>query len=54
MTDLLTGLAAAQPEKTAVIDDRGLVDGTPDVRTRTYAELEEQANRLAHVLLAFS
>ncbi|MEL6892345.1 MAG: AMP-binding protein [Actinomycetota bacterium] len=43
--DLLTALAAAQPDKPAVIDDR------PDVApvVCTYAELEVSANRLAHV-----
>ena len=47
--DLLTGHAAYQPDKTAVIDDRTGVGG--DVRTATYAELEGRANRLAHVML---
>ncbi len=46
MTDLLTGYAASQPDKIAVIDDRG--DG--DVRQCTYAELEARANQVAHVL----
>ena len=36
--DLLTGHALAQPDKPAVIDDRG-----GDVRTATYAELERAA-----------
>ncbi len=48
MTDLLTAHAANQPDKMAVIDDRG--DGS--VRTRTYAELERRSNQLAHVLMA--
>jgi fatty-acyl-CoA synthase/long-chain acyl-CoA synthetase len=46
-TDLLTAHATNQGDKLAVIDDRA--DG--DVRTLTYAALEEQSNRLAHVLL---
>jgi acyl-CoA synthetase (AMP-forming)/AMP-acid ligase II len=45
--DLLTAHAANQGDKLAVIDDRG--DG--DARMLTYAELEQQSNRLAHVLL---
>src|SRR5436190_15018503 len=46
--DYLTMYAQAQPDKLAVIDDRpsGRVD------TMTFLQLEEQANRLAHVLLA--
>jgi acyl-CoA synthetase (AMP-forming)/AMP-acid ligase II len=48
MPDFLTLYAAAQPDKPAVIDDRP--DGT--VTTISYAELEDQANRLANVLLA--
>ena len=50
MGDLLTALAAAQPDKTAIIDDRTGVTGTDDVRTCTYAEFEDRANQLAHVL----
>jgi len=46
-TDLLTDHAATQGDKLAVIDDRA--DG--HVRRLTYAELEQQSNRLAHVLL---
>ena len=46
MIDLLTAHAANQPDKVAVIDDRG--DG--QVRRRTYVELEARANQLAHVL----
>jgi fatty-acyl-CoA synthase/long-chain acyl-CoA synthetase len=46
MTDLLTAHAANQPDKLAVVDDRG--DG--QVRTLTYAELEARSNQLAHVL----
>jgi fatty-acyl-CoA synthase/long-chain acyl-CoA synthetase len=45
--DLLTVHATANPDKTAVIDDRP--DGT---QTRwTYAELEERSNRLANAML---
>ncbi len=50
MGDLLTALAAAQPDKTAIIDDRTGVTGTDDVRTCTYAEFEDRANQLVHVL----
>src|SRR6187431_900683 len=46
MPDLLTVYAAAQPDKLAVIDDRG----HGDARTCTYAELEARSNQLAHVL----
>ena len=42
MADLLTGLAAVQPDKTAVIDDRG----SDDVRILSYAELEDGAKGL--------
>ncbi|MAT06708.1 MAG: hypothetical protein CL424_16860 [Acidimicrobiaceae bacterium] len=49
--DLLTGHAAQQPDKLAVIDDRrGRTGEGDDVRTATYAQLEARANRLAHVL----
>jgi len=47
MPDLLTMHATAQPDKLAVVDDR---PGAP-ARTLSYAELEEAANRLAHVLV---
>jgi acyl-CoA synthetase (AMP-forming)/AMP-acid ligase II len=47
MADFLTGYAQAIPDKLAVVDDRP--DGT--VVRVTFAELEAQANRLAHVLL---
>jgi acyl-CoA synthetase (AMP-forming)/AMP-acid ligase II len=47
VTDLLTAHAAVQPDKPAVVDDRGAAG----VRTRTYAELEARSNQLAHVLL---
>jgi acyl-CoA synthetase (AMP-forming)/AMP-acid ligase II len=50
MGDLLTALAAAQPDKTAIIDDRTGVSGTDDVRTTTFAEFENRANQLVHVL----
>ncbi len=46
MTDLLTAHAASQPDKIAVIDDRG----HGDVRACTYAELEARSNQVAHVL----
>lgn len=46
MSDILTLLAGAQPDKPAVIDDRH----GAEVRRLTYAELEERANRLAAVL----
>jgi len=41
MTDAIAGHAASRGERAAIVDDRG---------TRTYAELDERANRLAHVL----
>src|SRR5687768_8308931 len=46
MADFLTGYAAAQPDKLAVVDDR------PDghVKSFTFAELNAQTNRLANVL----
>ena len=50
MGDLLTALAASQPDKTAIIDDRTGVTGSEDVRTMTYAEFEDRANQLVHVL----
>jgi fatty-acyl-CoA synthase/long-chain acyl-CoA synthetase len=46
MPDLLTAHATANPDRTAVIDDR--TGG--DVRIITYAELEARANQLANVL----
>jgi len=46
MPDILTGYAALQPDKLAAVDDRG--DG--NVMSWTYAQLEEQANRLANAL----
>jgi fatty-acyl-CoA synthase/long-chain acyl-CoA synthetase len=50
MGDLLTALAAAQPDKPAVIDDRRGA-GRDEVRRLTYAELEARANQLVHVLV---
>jgi fatty-acyl-CoA synthase/long-chain acyl-CoA synthetase len=47
MADFLTTYSIAQPEKPAVIDDRP--DGT--FTMLTYGQLNEQANRLANVLL---
>src|ERR1700691_4217600 len=46
--DILSVYAKSQPDKPGVIDDRP--DGT--VITWTYAELEEQANRVANLLLS--
>jgi acyl-CoA synthetase (AMP-forming)/AMP-acid ligase II len=46
--DFLSLYALAQPDKSAVIDDRP--DGT--VVTWTYAELEAQSNRVANLLLS--
>lgn len=46
MTDLLTAHALNLPDKVAVVDDRRSVD----VRTLTYAELENRANQLARVI----
>jgi acyl-CoA synthetase (AMP-forming)/AMP-acid ligase II len=48
MPDLLSIYAEAQPDKLAVVDDRG---GGNVVRW-TYAELEAQANRLGHALVS--
>ncbi len=47
MGDVLTTHAEAQPDKLAVIDDR--TGG--EVRTLTYGELEDRANRLVNVLV---
>jgi fatty-acyl-CoA synthase/long-chain acyl-CoA synthetase len=47
VADFLTAYSIAQPDKVAVIDDRP--DGT--ISTLTYNELNQQANRLANVLL---
>ncbi len=49
MPDFLTVYAQIQPDKAAVIDDRA----GGQVTTLTYAELNEQANRLANVLVSF-
>ena len=48
MPDLLSIYAATQPDKPAVIDDKG---GAGVVRW-TYAQLEAEANRLANALAA--
>ena len=48
MPDILSAYAASQPDKLAVIDDRG----DEGITTWTYAELETQANRLANALAA--
>ncbi len=48
MPDLLTVYAQSQPDKLAVVDDRG--SGDP-VRW-SYRDLEEQANRLANAMLS--
>ena len=48
MPDILTIYAASQPDKPAVVDDRGSGGG---IRW-TYAEFEAQANRLARSLLS--
>ncbi|HEY7146203.1 MAG TPA: AMP-binding protein [Streptosporangiaceae bacterium] len=45
MPDILTAYAASQPDKLAVVDDRG-----PQITRWTYADLELAANRLAHAL----
>jgi acyl-CoA synthetase (AMP-forming)/AMP-acid ligase II len=46
MPDILTMYAQAQPDKLALVDDRLGIE----VRRFTFAELEDRANRLAHVL----
>src|SRR5215472_13418174 len=48
MPDLLTLYAAAQPDKLAVIDDRG----GDQVLSWTYAQLEAEANKMANALQA--
>ena len=48
MPDILTIYAASQPDKPAVIDDRG----AGDVVSWTYAALETEANRLASALVS--
>src|ERR1700712_5608370 len=47
MPDFLSVYAASQGDKPAIIDDR--TDGT--VTTMTFAEIDEQSNRLANLLL---
>lgn len=47
MPDILAMYAGTQPDKAAVIDDRP--DGS--VQRRSYAEFNEDVNRLAHVML---
>jgi acyl-CoA synthetase (AMP-forming)/AMP-acid ligase II len=48
MPDILTVYAQTQPDKPAVIDDRG----GGEVTRWTYRELEEESNRLANALLS--
>ena len=48
MPDLLGIYAESQPDKLAVVDDRG----GGDLVRWTYAELESEANRLAHALVS--
>jgi fatty-acyl-CoA synthase/long-chain acyl-CoA synthetase len=48
MPDILTIYAESQPDKPAVVDDRG----GGDLARWTYAELESQANRLANALVS--
>jgi len=48
MPDILTAYAEAQPDKLAVIDDKG----EQNIVQLTYADLEAAANRLANALLA--
>jgi acyl-CoA synthetase (AMP-forming)/AMP-acid ligase II len=48
MQDILTVYAGSQPDKLAVVDDKG----DNDIAQVTYAELEAAANRLANALLA--
>jgi fatty-acyl-CoA synthase/long-chain acyl-CoA synthetase len=48
MPDLLSIYAGAQPDKPAVVDDRG----GGDVVRWTYADLEAEANRLANALVS--
>ena len=46
MPDILSVYAATQPDKPAVIDD----NGSGAIVSWTYAQLEEESNRLAHAL----
>ncbi|MGO8956682.1 MAG: class I adenylate-forming enzyme family protein [Streptosporangiaceae bacterium] len=48
MPDILTVYAGAQPDKLAVIDDKG----NEDVVAWTYAQFEAEANKVANALLA--
>src|SRR5215469_6503648 len=48
MPDILTVYAETQPDKVAVVDDKG----GDDIVQLTYAELEAASNRLANALLA--
>jgi acyl-CoA synthetase (AMP-forming)/AMP-acid ligase II len=48
MPDILTAYAETQPDKLAVVDDKG----GADIVQWTYAELEAAANRLGNVLLS--
>jgi acyl-CoA synthetase (AMP-forming)/AMP-acid ligase II len=48
MDDFLTIYAGVQPDKVAVVDDRP----GAGVHTLSYAQLEERANQLGHVLVA--
>ncbi len=48
MPDILTAYAEAQPDKLAVVDDKG----GDNIAQLTYADLEAAANRLANALLA--
>jgi acyl-CoA synthetase (AMP-forming)/AMP-acid ligase II len=48
MQDILTAYAAGQPDKPAVIAD----NGTGEIVSWTYAQLEAEANRLANALAA--
>jgi acyl-CoA synthetase (AMP-forming)/AMP-acid ligase II len=48
MQDILTVYAGSQPDKLAVVDDKG----DNDIAQVTYAELEAASNRLANALLA--
>src|SRR6201998_673046 len=48
MPDILTAYAESQPDKLAVIDDRG----GSGITQLSYAELEAAANRLGNVLLS--
>jgi acyl-CoA synthetase (AMP-forming)/AMP-acid ligase II len=49
MPDILTVYAASQPDKLAVVDDKGDAGG---IVSWTYAQLEAESNRLANALAA--